>query len=653
MTRPQAQVSTVPLDNQTVELPGGERVSHFAKDGNLLSYRFEDAKTLYEGFQRGKRESNDGPCLGWRESATGPYNWIKYSQVEERFLNFGAGLAQVGVPPGQETFIGLYGPNCAEWVVTEQSCNAYSRVVVPLYDTLGKDAVTHILNQADIKCVVCNASKLSNLIAQKSDCQQLETIVLFEETVDEALRTSAETEGIKVYSYTEIEEKGRNNPLDLVLPSGDDLSTICYTSGTTGLPKGVMMSHGNIIANASGIYRHLEGGFVLKADDSHISYLPLAHMMERTAQALILMCGARIGFFRGDVKTLVNDIMELKPTMFMSVPRLLNRVYDKVLSGVEGSRIKKWLFDTGYQSKLAEVRNGIVRNNSWWDTLVFRRVQASLGGRVRFIISGSAPISSRVMDFLRVCFGCDVLEGYGQTECTAGATLSTVGDTGTGNVGAVLPCGKVKLIDAPEMKYFAENGEGEVCFKGPCITKGYYKEPEKTAALFDPDGWVKSGDVGKWMPNGTLKIIDRVKHIFKLAQGEYIAPEKIENICIRSCYIAQMFLFGDSLKSSCVAIVVPDEEVLARWAANNGRKDVPFEDLCKDDEIKKMIFEDLKVVGKRDGLNSLEIPKAIKLCHEPFSVENDILTPTFKLKRPQAKNQFMEDILDMYSQLPA
>jgi long-chain acyl-CoA synthetase len=200
-----------------------------------------------------------------------------------------------------------------------------------------------------------------------------------------------------------------------------------------------------------------------------------------------------------------------------------------------------------------------------------------------------------------------VMEGYGQTECTSASTMSLPADTGCGNVGPPIPCSKVKVVDVPELNYYANNGEGEVCFWGPHCCKGYLKEPEKTRELIDEDGWVHSGDIGKWLPNGTLKITDRVKHIFKLAQGEYIAPEKVENVCCRSSFIAQMFLYGDSLRSACVAVVIPDEEVLVKWATDNGRGNVSFDDLCLDEDVKRMIFDDLQSVGRKDGLNSLEI----------------------------------------------
>ncbi|XP_003390218.1 PREDICTED: long-chain-fatty-acid--CoA ligase 5-like [Amphimedon queenslandica] len=645
--------SVIQMEEQSILLPGGERISHLCQNGELLCYRFEDAQTLYEAFQCGKGFSNDGNCLGWREDSNSPYQWISYSKVEERFMNFGSGLSKIGVAAGQETFLGVFSPNCIEWTIIEQSCHAYSRIVVALYDTLGPEAVAHIINQATIECIVCHSSKVSGLISQVSNCPSLKKLITIGSEVNEDEKKAAADVGLELFTFQEVEEQGKEHRAEPVLPTPNDITTICYTSGTTGLPKGVILTHGNVVANVSGILKQIEESVVIGPTDVHISYLPMAHMMERCVQATMFMCGAQIGLYQGDVKTLVDDIQVLKPTLFISVPRLLNRVYDRVWSSVESSKAKKWLFETAYKNKLAEVERGILRRNSIWDWIVFGKIQKLLGGNVRLILSASAPISEKVVAFYQVAFGCYLVEGYGQTEVTSACTMSLPADTGCGHVGPPLASAKVKVVDVPDLNYFASNGEGEICFKGPSCTSGYFKEEEKTKALIDEDGWVHSGDIGKWLPNGTLKITDRVKHIFKLSQGLYIAPEKVENVCSRSPFIAQMFLYGDSLRSSCVAIVVPDEEVLTQWAGEHDKGGKSFEELCTDEDIKKMIFDDLQSVARKENLNSLEIPKAIELISEAFSVENDLQTPTFKIKRPAVKQRYKEVFDELYSKLPA
>ncbi|XP_031438471.1 long-chain-fatty-acid--CoA ligase 5 [Clupea harengus] len=357
--------------------------------------------------------------------------------------------------------------------------------------------------------------------------------------------------------------------------------------------------------------------------------------------------GGRVGFFQGDIKLLPDDMKTLKPTIFPVVPRLLNRVYDKVQSGAQ-SPFKKWLLNFAVERKIAEVRRGIVRNDSIWDRLIFHKVQESLGGCVRILVTGAAPISPSVLNFLRACLGCQIFEAYGQTECTAGCTFAVPGDWTSGHVGAPIPCNVVKLVDVEEMNYFASNGEGEVCVKGKNVFVGYLKDPEKTAEALDSEGWLHTGDIGKWLPSGVLKIIDRKKNIFKLAQGEYIAPERIENVYVRSSPVAQVFVHGDSLQSFLVAVVVPDPEVLPGFAEKLGVSG-SLEELCKKQEVKKAILSDLLRLGKEAGLKSFEQVKDLHLHPEQFTIENGFLTPTLKAKRADLTKFFKPQIDSIYS----
>ena len=232
----------------------------------------------------------------------------------------------------------------------------------------------------------------------------------------------------------------------------------------------------------------------------------------------MLASGARIGYYSGDPKKLMEDLGVLRPTIFPSVPRLLNRVYDAVQTGVKASTVKSMMFNWAMSSKMKDIKMGIVRNDTIWDKLVFGKIQAKLGGHVRFLITGSAPLAPNVMNFLRCALGCHVVEGYGQTECGGGMTITLPGDPATGHVGPPLPGYQVKLVDVPEMGFFASENYGEVCCKSATTLNCYYRNEEKTAEALDEDGWLHTGDVGTWLPNGTLKIVDRKKHIFKLSQ---------------------------------------------------------------------------------------------------------------------------------------
>ena len=265
--------------------------------------------------------------------------------------------------------------------------------------------------------------------------------------------------------------------------------------------------------------------------------------------------------------------------------------------------------------------------------------------------TGSAPIDKKVLDFLKICFSCPIIEGYGLTETSTGGGTTSMDDPVTGHVGGPSEAIKIRLKDLPEMEYLSTDKpypRGEICMKGPCIFKGYYKRPDKTAEAFDSDGWFMSGDVGMIYPNGSIKIIDRSKNIFKLSQAEYIAPEKLENVYVLSPFIAQSMIYGDSLKDCVVAIVVPDEIAAKKWAEANGKEE---SEICTDEDFKKAIMDDMVNLAKENNLNSLERPKDIFLTMEAFSVDNDMLTPTFKLKRNIAKKVYQTQIDSMYAEL--
>ncbi|XP_024921305.1 long-chain-fatty-acid--CoA ligase 6 [Cynoglossus semilaevis] len=649
-TRPRPITPPCNLLHQSEEVPneGGGRRSMMGDRSNLLTHYHDDARTLYEVFQRGLHISGDGPCLGSR-LPNQPYKWMSYKEVTSRAEHLGSGLLHQGCQPNTNQFIGVFAQNRPEWIISELACYTYSMVVVPLYDTLGADAIRFIINTAEITTVICDkmekAQVLLDNVARK-ETPGLQQIILMD-AFDSALVKCAKDCNVHVQSLQEVEALGREHYRKPVPPAPDDLSIVCFTSGTTGNPKGVMLSHGNVVADFAGFLKVTDKVIFPNQDDCLISFLPLAHMFERLIEAVVYCHGGRVGFYQGDIRLLPDDMKTLRPTIFPVVPRLLNRMYDKIFSQAN-TPLKRWLLNFAAKRKGAEVSRGVIRSDSIWDKIFFSKIQASLGGRLRMIITGAAPTSPSVLGFLRAALGCQVYEAYGQTECTAGCTYTTPGDWTSGHVGAPLPCNLIKLVDVAEKNYFASKGEGEICVKGPNVFKGYLKDPEKTAETLDEDGWLHTGDIGKWLPNGTLKIIDRKKHIFKLAQGEYISPEKIENIYIRSQPVAQLYVHGDSLQSCLVGIVVPDPEVMPEWAKKKGIFGT-YDDLCKNTELKKAILEDLVSLGRASGLHSFEQVKNIYVHNQMFSIENGLLTPTLKAKRPELKEYFKMRIDQLYS----
>ncbi|CAK9819906.1 Long-chain-fatty-acid--CoA ligase 1 [Anthophora quadrimaculata] len=581
----------IDLNDQSDTVKGTDliKVSRFYKDskeGKFVSFIHDDTRTLYEGFRKGAKESNNGPCLGWRDGPNKPYQWLHYNEALLRAKNFGSGLVSLGVTPGPHTLVGLYSQNCPEWILTEQACYTYSLIVVPLYDTLGPDACAFIINQAEINLVVCENDQKCNLLLDKAP-RCLRKLVVIKETKQTTIQR-AKNRGVELLKFEDVERLGaqKNQP---ELP-----------------PK---------LGEHRPSYK-----------DTMISFLPLAHMLERCCENGMYMVGGSVGFYSGDIKRLPEDMKALRPTVMPAVPRLLNRMYDKVQAELQSSCLKRMVFSLGMRAKEAEIKKGIIRNNSVWDKLAFGKIKESTGGRLRLMLIGSAPLAGNVLTFARCALGCLIVEGYGQTECCAPITLTVQGDHVPEHVGPPVPCCCVKLVDVPEMEYYARKNQGEVCVKGTNVFVGYFKDPERTAQVIDEFGWHHTGDVGMWLPTGALKIIDRRKHTFKLSQGEYIVPEKIERI------------------------VIPDVDVVKCWAVENG---IPgtLSVLCANPQVKQLIMDDMLAWGKEAGLKSFEQVKDIYLHPDPFSVQNGLLTPQLKMKRPQLKEYFKPQIEDLYRHL--
>uniref|UniRef100_A0A183BHG0 Long-chain-fatty-acid--CoA ligase n=1 Tax=Globodera pallida TaxID=36090 RepID=A0A183BHG0_GLOPA len=639
------------------------------KESVVGSY-FPDVRTLFDAFQRGLKIAEHSPCLGCRPTKNAPYQFLSYAEVAKRSQSFGQALiTKLGIRPGNDSFVAIYAQNCPQWMIAVIGCVRHSIVVVPLYDTLGADAATYVLNHTGAELVlVDDLNKLANVL--KECPSTLKHVVLIgtsmrEKEVQEASEKTKEV-GVELHSFEDLmessgspQEGGDHLPpvVEDHPPKPNDTYIVCYTSGTTGTPKGVLLSHANVLANLAALSLLLERFMpeLLEPHGSIISYLPLSHMFEQVAHWISLSFGFRIGYFSGDIGTLSDDMQCLKPTLFPVVPRLLNRFNDTLKSLVaHSSPFKRWLFQLAYSQKLALLRKGVVTNRSIWDKLVFSKAQQQLGGNVRLIVTGSAPIAPEVLQDLRIAFGTQIIEGYGQTECTAMVTVTWPDDMEGGHCGAPAACSLVKLADVPELNYFSSDRKGEVLVKGPSVTKGYYRDPEKTAELFDEDGWLHTGDIAQILPDGRLKIIDRKKHIFKLAQGEYVAPEKIESVYVQCPLVHQIYVDGDSLERNLVAIVVPPENGLKRLYAElrgtpeNGDLEKQFEEICADKKVVEAVLKQMQQMGKERKLNAIEQVRAVFLEPEQFTVENGLLTPTFKSKRPQLRQKYREQVAALY-----
>ncbi|PIK44518.1 putative long-chain-fatty-acid--CoA ligase 5 [Apostichopus japonicus] len=653
---PRLHSTLIDPNQQSVQLPGPERIRVTSLPKELIKHSwYPDVHTMYDAVQQGLRKSNDGPCLGKRPGGEGEFQWKSYSESIQEAEALGSGLINLGISPGQESRIGIYARNTVEWLLCDIMCFSFNFISVPLYDTLGWKAVVHAVNSTAMTTIFCDdLAKAKNLLKHSSDMPTLQTVIVTGYTPNDQMGKEFLKGGLNIFSFEEVMDRGKRNLHPAVPPKPDDISTICFTSGTTGIPKGVMLKHRNFIANHAYFFNSLEPVYrdnIMSPSAVHFSYLPLPHVFERCNTGTFLTSGGSIGVYSGDLQKLLEDIATLRPTYFPVVPRVANRFVDGINTKVnQGGALKKAIFNYALKAKHSMLERGIVTRKSFWDKLVFNKVQDQFGGRLTAVFSGGAPIAPEVIMYLRAVLGIYVAECYGQTETTCCITHSLVQDPTAGHVGPVNPGLEMKLRDVPEMKYFAEQDQGEVCVRGGNIFDGYWQDEEKTKETKDADGWLATGDIGRWLPNGALQLIDRRKHIFKLSQGEFIAPEKIENIYARNRFVMQNFVYGSYFQSSLVGVIVPNPDEIPALASEL-KLEGTLAELCERKELKKAFLDQLLQFGKEEGLQGFEQVKDIILVSEPFSQENNLLTPTLKNKRPQLTEEFQDDIDKMYEDL--
>ena len=429
--------------------------------------------------------------------------------------------------------------------------------------------------------------------------------------------------------------RGRLNEIEDSVDS-KDLATIIYTSGTTGVPKGVMLSHLNIISNAISISQ------VMPINNNHtmISFLPICHIFERTAVYFYLMLGGAI-YFAESIDKVGENIKEVKPNYFTTVPRLLEKIYEKIMEkGRELNPAKKAIF--GWAVNLANHYNPLGKNNFFYNfrlavarKLVFSKWKEALGGEVKGIISGSAVLQPRLGRIFTAA-GLTVAEGYGLTETSPVLTCNRFrpGENYIGSVGLTLPDVEIKI---------AENGE--ILAKGPNVMLGYYNKPEDTKKTIDENGWFHTGDIGEWVDGKFLKITDRVKEVFKTSGGKYIAPLPIENKMKESFFIDQLMVIGENRKFTS-ALVVPNFPFLEKWCKRKCPELKSKDEIYKSTKVRNRIWKDIQKYNKRFG--HIQQIKKFEMVPDVWSVETGELTPTLKLKRRIIKERYSGLINSMY-----
>ena len=637
---------------------------------------FEGCKTLFELFERAVTLHTDSACLGERYiDSIGnitPFLFKSYGEVRNMVVNLASGLEKEGLmAPTSDgnRFLGICMQNCTDWIVSEQACYYLGAATVPMYETLNASTMDFVASQCELQTIVCSPKSVEAVLAGVGHSRTVRNIIISdvgERILNEKLNSlRASFKSMTFYRFEDVLNIGSAYPFPPLPPLPSTLATLCYTSGTTGNPKGAMITHGNLVAAATS---GLEGCIRAGPSDVYLSFLPLPHIFERLVINALLSSGCSVGLFRGNPLFIIDDTKSLEPTIFCAVPRLLNRIYDKVMAGAtaDPKSMATKLFTTGLATKIQQLRETGSRDHWLWDRLIFRKLRTALGlRRCGRLLSGGAPLSKEVMEFYRVMLGgqCHCHEGYGQTETSGGTTMTAEEDTRTvGHVGSPFPAVEIKLVDVLDMGYLHTDtvhgglpcvGRGEIWVRGSVVFQGYYKDEEATRAALTSDGWLRSGDVGIFLPEGQLKIVDRIKNIMKLAQGEFVAVEKIEGLLGQAPLVASIFVHGVSTESSLVAVVVVDEEAYMASSPSS----LPLAQALQDEparlQLTQRLLTQMEEVGRRAGLKGFELVKAVHIESQPWTPEDaePVLTPTFKLQRAKAKARYKDALSGLFNEL--
>ncbi|KAK5925394.1 hypothetical protein CgunFtcFv8_017920 [Champsocephalus gunnari] len=627
-------------------------------------------KLMYHAVQRFGTEH----CLGTRDLLSeeneiqpsgkvfkklilGDYKWLSYNEVDSIVSEFGSGLAALGQQP--KSSIAIFCETRAEWMITAQACFRRNFPLVTFYSTLGEEAIAFGLNETEVTHLVTSSdllqTKLKNVLPL---IPKLKHVIYVDK---KKVSTQGFSDGLSIHSMQAVRELGalpENIGSEIVKPQPSDLAVVMYTSGSTGRPKGVMIVHSNLIAGMTGQCERIPG---LGPKDTYIAYLPLAHVLEMTAEISCVTYGCRIGY--SSPQTLSNqstkikrgskgDSSVLKPTLMAAVPEIMDRINKNVMSKVqEMSLIQKTLFTLGYRYKLEQIKRGY--DAPLCNALLFRKVKKLLGGRVRMMLSGGAPLSSATQRFMNICFCCPVGQGYGLTETCGAGTITEVADISTGRVGAPVICCEVRLRDWAEGGYTKDdkpNPRGEILIGGPNVTMGYYRNESNDQDFFvDEKGqrWFCTGDVGEVYPDGCLQIVDRKKDLVKLQAGEYVSLGKVESALKNCSIIENICAYANSEQNYVISFVVPDQKRMTELARKKGIVG-EWEEICTHPDMEREVLREIKEVAANIKLQRFEIPVKVHLSPEPWTPETGLVTDAFKLKRKELKNHYLHHIERMY-----
>ena len=646
-------------------------------------------------YQKTKRPNSN--FLGTREynpitKKHGKYIWKTYAQVYELATFFLYGITKYNLCPeisldddilGKNTkmkLMGFYTRTSEEWIIASLGCQLDSITIVTLYETLGLASMEFILKQTELTTILSNSIYLETILKLKEDnkignVKNIIYITFKEENVNlEDTKEKLKNLGLNLISYETIMETGKKSieekdheilDKNFKKISPQHIQLICYTSGTTNNPKGVMIPAKSIALSSSWEYNI---GYHPSGKDRALSFLPFAHIVAHILFTIDLVFGVQIGFYSGDTGKLIEDAQELQPTFFCGVPRIYEKLYQTIMNTIDkkGALFKK-IFKKALSIKIHNCKKYGKLSHAFFDKFFFSEIKNLLGGKIVYMMSCGATMNKEIMQILKIMFGCYFVEGFGQTEGGGSCIMSNIYDNHLGTVGGVVNTLELKLVDLPKMGYLSTDvnpktgipePRGEICYRGEFISKKKKKNIEETNKTFDKDGWLHSGDVGIILTkNGNaLKIIDRVKSLFKLNQGEYVSPEKVQKILINSKYINQIFLHGESQYNYAVALVYPELKECVEFLKENKKlgdidyNKISYDDLWGNKIMEDEIVKDCNIIGRKSGLKGFELPKKIRIINEGFSIQNNLMTSLLKLIPRNIRKKFKDDLKKLYEE---
>ncbi|CAE6371469.1 unnamed protein product [Rhizoctonia solani] len=596
----------------------------------------------------------------WKYFQLSDYQYWSFVEFRDYCMEAARGLVVLGVEKGK--VFNIYAQTSVNWQMMGHACAAIGTPIATAYDTLGESGLQHSLDEPECQGVFTNADLLPTLLGVLPKTPTVKLVVYDGKPSDKVLEDiKAVREGLTVLHLDDVRAKGRENPdVDTKsrLPTSEDTACIMYTSGSTGAPKGVVLSHGNLIASLGAIKTLL--GHHLKPDDAFLAYLPLAHILEYIVELALFFVGMTTGY--GRVKTLTDasvrnclgDIRAFRPTIMVGVPAVWETIRKGIMGKVNASGgLKKSVFMGSMSIKKA----GVPGLTQAVDSLVFNQVKQQTGGRLRLTLSGGAALSRETQEFLSLAL-VTVLQGYGMTESCGMCAILPPEYMSYGPVGVPVPSIEIKLLDHPEAGYLSTNDlpQGEILIRGPSVTKGYFKRDDlnNDKEIFAGDGWFRTGDVGQWNKDGTLSIIDRIKNLVKLQGGEYIALERLEST-YKSCdLVANICVHAVPDAKQPMALIYPHESNLRHFlqSANlpNVDSSADLTTLCHNKAVAEAVLKQCNVVGKKAGFKPLEILEAVVLTPEEWTPENELVTAAQKIQRKKIAQKYEKEIKEVYKE---